>query len=171
MISNARLLDYVVEILKASDSKMSAREICNELQIKGIAIEKTELNRILWSENSRPELVVDQQTFKWHYDRIAGRQAELAAKSKENIRTKVAAQPGFAKLWDSVGFEFLGVRRRGTDKPLFFFLREEGNAFVVIGPAGKLLREKADNYSSPDAVPPSEFTLPQVKNARSRGQV
>jgi hypothetical protein len=143
---------------------MVAREICKELRARGIGIDKSELNRILWKQNSRPELIVDKSTFKWHYDTEAAKRAEELAKRREKTRKELPQKEEFRQFWEAIGFEFIGVLRKGTLKPLFF-IREEGTAYVVIGPNGNMLREKAIICSEPEPMPPDKFTLEQVKAA------
>jgi hypothetical protein len=164
MISISRLLDYVVEILKAAGHPLVARELCNELSRKGVTIEKTDLNQILWKQNNRLDLVVDKKTFKWCYDPAAAKQTEKAEKRKEEIRGEVVEQAAFLELWENIGFEFIGVWRKNTDKP-FFFLREDGDSYAMVGPSGNLIHEKSVLCSKPETLNPRDFTRDQVKKA------
>ena len=164
MIPVARILDYVVEILKASARPLVSREICSELRNKGVTIEKTDLNQILWKQNNRSGLLVDKQTFRWRYDPHAAEEAEKAESHKEQIRKQLAQQTAFLKFWEQIGFEFVGVRRKRTDKPLFF-LKKDGDCYWVIGPTGNLRREKASLCSSPEPVVANEFTIEQIQKA------
>jgi hypothetical protein len=164
MISVSRVLDYVVEILKASPRPLVAREICSELRHKGVTIEKTDLNQILWKQNTQSGLLVDKQTFRWRYGSYAAEEAEKAEKRKQEIRKQLAQQTAFLKFWENIGFEFVGVRRERTDKPLFF-LKEDGDWYWVVGPTGNLLREKANRCSSPEPMVASEFTIEQIQKA------
>ncbi len=145
MTSVPRILDHVVDILKAVSHPLVAREICYELLRKGLSIEKTKLNQILWNQNDRPGVVVNKKTFEWCYDRNVARQAEEAEKRKEETRKEVAKQAAFLEFWEKIGFEFMGVRRKGTENPCFF-LREDGGHYLIIGPAGNLLQ--VGRYSS-----------------------
>jgi len=108
--------------------------------------------------------VVDKKTFKWRYDPNVARQAEEAEKRKEETRREVAKQEAFLELWESIGFEFIGVRRIDTEGSCFF-LREEGDYYVIIGPAGNILREKSKLCSDPDTFSPGDFTIEQLKKA------
>ena len=164
MISAPEILDYVIRILKAADRPLVAREICNQLLNRGVILEKTELNQILWTQNDRPELIVDKNTFKWRYDPDVARQAEEAEKRKEETRREVSKNASFLEFWENIGFEFVGVKRKNTDRP-FFFLREEHGQYVLVGPAGNVIRERSVLCSEPDSLLPSDFTLDQVKTA------
>jgi hypothetical protein len=93
MIEVSRILDYVVEILKASPRPLVAREICGELRQKGVIIDKTDLNQILWKQNNRPGLSVDKQTFRWRYDAHATEEGEKTERRKEEIRKQLVESP------------------------------------------------------------------------------
>jgi hypothetical protein len=53
MIEVSRILDYVVEILKASPRPLVAKEICGELRYKGVIIDKTVEPHVVGSPISR----------------------------------------------------------------------------------------------------------------------
>jgi hypothetical protein len=164
MIPVPRILDSVVAILKAASRPLVAREICEELSRKGVNLERTKLTQILWNQNDRSELVVDKNTFKWRYDPDAASRAEEAERRKAETRREVAKHAAFLEFWEQIGFEFIGVRRKNTEKP-FFFLREDDDYYWIIGPAGNLLRERSSLCSRPESLLPGEFTLDQVKKA------
>ena len=115
-----QILDYVVDILNTAPRPLVAREICYELLRKGLSIEKTKLNQILWNQNDRAGLVVDKKSFEWRYDPNMARQAEEAEKRREETRREVAKQAAFLEFWNNIGFEFVGVQRKGTERPCFF---------------------------------------------------
>jgi hypothetical protein len=164
MIPVPRILDYVVEILKASSRPFRATDICDQLALKGVNIERTMLTQILWNQNDRSELVVDKTTFKWRYDTDAAKHVEEATKRKEEIRKEVVKNAALLEFWEDIGFDFVGVGRKGTVRP-FFFLREEAGHYLLIGPTGNLLREKSQLCSNPVPLLPGEFTVEQVKRA------
>src|SRR6266536_5921062 len=99
MIAATRVLDCVVEIVKAADRPLVAREICSELQRRGVSIEKANLNHILYKENDRRELVVNEQTFAWRYDRYAAKRAEDSEKRQEEIQRAIAKKAALLKIW------------------------------------------------------------------------
>jgi|SRR5918994_2982113 hypothetical protein len=119
MISALRIFDYVVEILKAADRPMLAKDICVALQSKGVIIERPRLTQLLWNHNPRTELVVDKDTFKWRYDREAAQKIEEAEKRNEGLRRELGQHDIILDFWETVGLEFLGVWRERTEKPFF----------------------------------------------------
>jgi hypothetical protein len=121
MIPAARILDHVVEILKAAPSPLVAREICNELSRKGVNIERPKLTQILWNQNDRTELVVDKNTFKWRYDPVAARRAEEAERRKAETKRELAKHAAFLEFWEQIGFEFIGEGERIRRSHSFFF--------------------------------------------------
>jgi hypothetical protein len=166
VISAPQILQYVVNILQAADRPLVAREICIELQKRAVIIDKAELNHILWKQNDRRDLIVDQKTFKWSYSPEAAIEAQRVENRIEETRKELSKHAGLLEFWENIGFEFIGVRRKNTEKPLFF-LREDGDHYVLIGPTGNLLTERSVLCSEPEPIPPNDFTEDQVKKAAS----
>ncbi|MEX0806162.1 MAG: hypothetical protein WD688_23005 [Candidatus Binatia bacterium] len=162
MTSVPTVLDYVAEILESTSRPLLAKEICDQLAQKGLAIERPKLTQILWKQNDRIELVVDKQTFKWRYDFEAATKAAEAAKNKEETRKQLEQNAAFLELWENIGFEFIGVWRDRTDKP-FFFLSQNGDYYRLVGHAGNFLVERSYKCSPPDTMPPEQFTSAQIK--------
>jgi hypothetical protein len=90
--------------------------------------------------------------------------AAEAAKNKEKTREQLETNAAFFELWEKVGFEFIGVWRERTDKP-FFFLRQNGDYYWLVGHAGNLLVERSYKCSIPDAMSPEQFTVDQIEKA------
>jgi len=169
MINESRILDYVIEILKASRSPLAAREICYNLLKKGVTIEKSALNQILWSRNNRLGLLVDKQTFKWRYDPDVAMTVETE-KTKQleweyrQILTDHGVSNSFCNALEHIGFEFIGVWRERTEKP-FFFLKEYDDCYKVVNHTGNIMHERANICSRPESLEPTEFSGEQIKKA------
>jgi hypothetical protein len=143
---------------------MKVREITAELNRRGIPIDKMSLNQILWKENNRAELVVDNQTFRWRYDVQAAEEKLKIEVRQQEIEGQLATKAAFLEFWKGIGFDFLGVERKGSPKP-FFFLRSDGDCLWVVGPTGNLLREKTTLCSDPEEMDPNSFTPEQLNKA------
>jgi hypothetical protein len=61
MTSVPTVLDYVAEILKSAPRPLLAKEICDQLAQTGLIIERAKLTQILWNQNDRMELIVDNK--------------------------------------------------------------------------------------------------------------
>ena len=167
MVRESMILDCVVEILKVSTRQLRAREICRELRKKGVDIEKTKLNQILYNRNDRPEIHRVEGTFEWRYDPGKASEAEKLRQYLQEYETRLPHQlrmAAYAKELELIGFEFTGVKRKGTDKPLFF-LGENTGFYTIIGPQGNILKEKAEMCEPPEPMDPKEFTFTQVVKA------